>query len=492
MFLIIPTSKGHGVAGSKALLCLLSEGVWFTSRLTFRAQISLNVFPTVAESSCDERLKHHEEKMKIAFVSQGFGRIAPPKASGSISIWTYEVIDELRKTECVIAYEMDGNRAHSKIKDYNGVRYFFAPTLLNQVINRLHQAASRTIRALNLWQQSPKKPSFASIFHNLGYILWVSTHLRSQRCDVIHIHQWSQYVPVLRLFNPKAKLVLHMHSEWLNQLDKKLMSRRLAKTDLILGCSDYITEKIRREFPEFSARTKTVYNGANHEKFKRRSKEDPGRDSTKPKLLFVGRMSPEKGVHVLIEAVRKLVTDYPAVHLSIVGGVVSAPKEFVADLSDDELKAKLMQFYGQHENGDDYYSYLQQMVDDRIASNITFTGKIPYDKVADLYEQADILVNPSLSEPFGMSLVEAMASEKPVVATRVGGMVNIVDEGVTGLLVDCGSEEKLAGAIRYLIENPDLRNRMGKAGRERVMNKFSWERVSHSLLVEYRKLFGIN
>jgi len=105
------------------------------------------------------------------------------------------------------------------------------------------------------------------------------------------------------------------------------------------------------------------------------------------------------------------------------------------------------------------------------------------------YRNAHILINPSLSESFGMSLVEAMASEIPVVATRVGGMVNVVGNGETGLLVESDDKDDLARAIMRLIEDPALMLRMGKSGRQRVLDKFSWEQVSASLLANYSILF---
>jgi glycosyltransferase involved in cell wall biosynthesis len=433
--------------------------------------------------------------MKIAFVSQGLGSIDPPQVSGSISIWTYEVINQLRENKTVIAYEMDGGRFQSETKEHNGVKYFYAPTKWNQVINRFHQAALRKISALKLSKQSTKKPFFASPFHNLGYILWVSAHLRGQGCDVIHIHQFSQYVPIVRLFNPKSKIVLHMNCEWLTQLDNNLIRQRLAKADLILGCSDYIAGKIAHKFPEFTEKIKTVYNGVNHESFQRRIETDSGHEVDsdhkphKPQLLFVGRISPEKGIHILIGALRELTRDHPGIQLNIVGGIGSAPKEFIVDLSEDELKENLMQFYGDSNgNGDYYYNYLQQMVDDQISRNISFTGKVPYQQIVEMYQQADILINPSFSESFGMSLAEAMSAEKPVVATRVGGMVNVVDDGKTGIIVDPGDENALAKAILHLIENPELRERMGKDGRKRILKLFSWEQVARSLEKQYQRI----
>ncbi len=207
--------------------------------------------------------------MKIAFISQGFGKIDPPVASGSISIWTYEIINELKKTEQVIAYEMDGGNYCSKIKDHDGVRYIYAPTFLNSFINRWHQKIFKAFKKIAFFHYSIQRPDFSSVYYNLGYIFWVSLHLRKQKCDIIHVHQFSQYVPILRLFNPKSKIVLHMHSEWLTQLDQDLMYKRMVKTDLIVGSSNYISELIEKKFPEFTGKVKTIYNGVHHKEFRK-------------------------------------------------------------------------------------------------------------------------------------------------------------------------------------------------------------------------------
>jgi glycosyltransferase involved in cell wall biosynthesis len=87
-----------------------------------------------------------------------------------------------------------------------------------------------------------------------------------------------------------------------------------------------------------------------------------------------------------------------------------------------------------------------------------------------------------------MSLAEAMSAEKPVVATRVGGMVNVVDDGKTGIIVEPGDENDLAQAISHLIENPELREQMGKDGRNRILKLFTWEQVAQSLEKQYRRV----
>jgi glycosyltransferase involved in cell wall biosynthesis len=305
---------------------------------------------------------------------------------------------------------------------------------------------------------------------------------------VVHLHNFSRYVPIVRALNPRSKIVLHMHCEWLTQFDRRLIGRRLRHVDLIVGCSDHITEKIRRTFPEYADRCVTVYNGVDPERFNGRGCPRGGGER---QVLFVGRISPEKGIHDLLDAFASVAAVDPTVRLTVVGRPGSAPPEFLVSLSDDPNVRDLHRFYasGNGAPGDPYFSHLKEMLTPETADRVTFTGHVAYEHVIDYYRRADLVVNPSLSEAFGMSLVEAMVAEIPVVATKVGGMVEIVEEGATGLLVEPGEPARLAEAMRHLLERADVRRQMGTAGRRRALTHFSWERVVERLALQYERFW---
>src|SRR6266568_2964599 len=119
-----------------------------------------------------------------------------------------------------------------------------------------------------------------------------------------------------------------------------------------------------------------------------------------------------------------------------------------------------------------------------IEDQITFTGPLPRADVIRAYGSADIFVLPSLFEPFGIVLLEAMAAGLPIVASRVGGIPEVVQDGATGLLVRPGDSRVLAEAIGRLISDPSLRSQMGEAGRLRAA-AFSWERLVPRILKVY-------
>jgi glycosyltransferase involved in cell wall biosynthesis len=112
----------------------------------------------------------------------------------------------------------------------------------------------------------------------------------------------------------------------------------------------------------------------------------------------------------------------------------------------------------------------------RGGSRVEFLGDVP--SAAALMMRADVVVVPSLSEAFGLVAAEAMALGRPLVATRVGGLPEVIDDGETGLLVDAGDPSVLADAIRRCLEDRELAARLGAAGRTRARTRFAADRMS--------------
>jgi glycosyltransferase involved in cell wall biosynthesis len=110
------------------------------------------------------------------------------------------------------------------------------------------------------------------------------------------------------------------------------------------------------------------------------------------------------------------------------------------------------------------------------------------EQMARYYRAADVVVHPSRAETFGMALAEALACSRPVAATRVGGMPEIVEDGDTGFLVPAGDDRALADAIRHLLNEPELRARMGEAGVLRVRERFDLRRIADIWLDWYAEL----
>ncbi|WP_425350397.1 glycosyltransferase family 4 protein [Mesorhizobium temperatum] len=114
-------------------------------------------------------------------------------------------------------------------------------------------------------------------------------------------------------------------------------------------------------------------------------------------------------------------------------------------------------------------------------------GTLPYEKLAERYAEASLLVNPSLSESFGMSLIEALSNGTPVVATRVGGMTEIVEATGGGVVVEKNDTEALAAQIIGLLGDPGRAAKLGRQGAARVADLYAWEKIAQSTRYLYDK-----
>ena len=115
-------------------------------------------------------------------------------------------------------------------------------------------------------------------------------------------------------------------------------------------------------------------------------------------------------------------------------------------------------------------------------------GNLPNKELPDCYCQADVFILPSLSEGMGVSLLEAMSSGCPVVATKVGGVPDVIKDGESGLLVKSRSSEKIAQAVIKILSDVKLRNHLIKEARQTVEKRYDWQIVADSFKLLYQKL----
>jgi glycosyltransferase involved in cell wall biosynthesis len=322
-----------------------------------------------------------------------------------------------------------------------------------------------------------------SMWYHLLYALRVAISIRASKYDVVHVHNFLQFAVLIKLLNPAATVCLHMHCEWLRQFGTE---RRLRKIDLIIGVSDYITEGTKARFPTIAQRCHTVYNGVDADRFS----PSPRRIEGTKRLLFLARVSPEKGVHVLIEAFKILAESRPTVHLDIVGYPGILPYIYLLPEPEDPAIVNLERFYGQRlsEMSRRQLVFKGQSYSDDLATaaagddRIVFHGILPHAETIDLYRRAAVMVLPSVwNEPSPLPAYEAAACGLPIVATRSGGIPEIVQHGQTGVLVARGNARELAMAISQVIDDPAWARAMGDAGRQRVLERFTWEASARRL-----------
>ncbi len=178
---------------------------------------------------------------------------------------------------------------------------------------------------------------------------------------------------------------------------------------------------------------------------------------SKPYILSVARLARYKGVDLLIMAFAKLLDEgYNEVHLVICGY--------------DHLHGGLTTF----------------IQDLGLENRVHLTGRIPRVQVTQLLQECLFMVLASREEPFGMAIVEAMAAGKPVLATAVGGIPEIVRDGIDGILVPPNNVNALAQGLRQLLEDPILRERLSQSAKQRSQ-EFSWNRVAGEYASLYQK-----
>jgi len=231
-----------------------------------------------------------------------------------------------------------------------------------------------------------------------------------------------------------------------------VVSRRM---DRVVAVSKTSAEDAIRAFKLRQDRVRIVHNGIDTGIFRR-----PDHVVKEPNsMVIVGKTEDKKkGVHLLLKAVQLLKDDVD-VKVSVVG----------KQDPDDGYRRKLVQELG-------------------IGDRVTFTGRLGTDELAKLYSSAEIAVTASLYEGFGLPAAEAMACGTPVIATRAGALPEIVGEHGTGILVPPADPPALAAAIKRLLADKQLRQRMGDAARKRIEESFSWEGAARKTLEVYQEV----
>lgn len=269
----------------------------------------------------------------------------------------------------------------------------------------------------------------------------------------------------------RSAYIYHAHNDTLLEKRKKDVCF-LEACDQVITVSDYLSDCYRQKAA--AAQISTVYNGIDIHLFDRKAHWERGRElrkqyNIKPEetvVVFAGRLVSEKGIEVLLKAVNRIPEDQNIV-LLIIGSSFfqkSAENAYVKRLK--EISAP-------------------------IKDRIIFSGYVDYEKMPDYYSMADIGCVPSLwQEPFGLTVVEQMSMELPVIAADTGAISEIMDTSCGYLLsVDSELSIKLADAIVELKNHPDKRQAMGMEGRRKVEAFFSREIFCKNW---YRRVTGIN
>ena len=317
---------------------------------------------------------------------------------------------------------------------------------------------------LSLRAAASEDPGFAGIYgpdlpgEVLRYAAAAARIAARESFDVIHAHDWLTFLAGIEARRASGKpLVLHVHATEFdrsgnddNDFVAAIERVGLAAADRVVAVSAYTADVVARRYGVPAARLRVVHNAVD-------PKETVGSwsvEETDPLVLFAGRITWQKGPEYFVDAAARVAAELPAVRFAVAG-------------SGDRLPAMVARvaFHG-------------------LESRFLFTGFLPPAELDRLYARADLYVMPSVSEPFGLTALEALQQGTPVIVSRSAGVSEVIRNV---LRVEFGDVEDLASKILAVLLFPPLRDALSSGGRAEV-RRLSWRDAAGQCLGVYREL----
>jgi alpha-maltose-1-phosphate synthase len=409
------------------------------------------------------KIKQHQKPMKIALYTNEF----PPNIYGGAGVHIDYLSQELAKLAHV-EVRCFGNQHDAQSKmDVIGIE----PSL-----HEINDATNEHFK----------------MFQNLSRNVEMARH--TQNVDVIHCHTW--YTHLAGIFSRElmqSPLLLTTHSlethrPWkVEQLGNGYFLSRWIEhqayntADGIIAVSQQMKTDVIEAYGVKPEKVTVIHNGIDPEFYKptfdTNLLEEYGIDPQIPFVLFVGRITRQKGISQLLSAAKYFNSNCQIV---LCAGAPDTP----------EIAQETAVLIADLKNSREGIILISEM--------------LPREKIKILYSHARVFACPSLYEPFGIINLEAMSCETPVVGSKVGGIPEIVTEGETGYLIPLESssrtdfnpknpeafQKEFASKINILLNNETLANAMGKAGRKRVLEKFSWESIAKTTYDYYQEVIN--
>jgi glycosyltransferase involved in cell wall biosynthesis len=278
--------------------------------------------------------------------------------------------------------------------------------------------------------------------------------LQKIKPDIVHAQSFGSGMPAL-LSNRLLKIPYVIYGrgadvylpDWFTKLTAKGI---LKNASTVIALTEHMKDAMQAIY---SRDIIVVPNGINLNEVA--EKETEGGNPSK-RVLFVGRLHPVKEVQYLLGAMKMVHQELPEAKLILVGD--GEEREHLENLTDSL----------------------------GIRECVEFAGRVPHERVKDYMNQAEVFVLSSLSEGFPVTILEAMACGLPIVATRVGGIPDIIEDGTNGYLVDTMNQEQLAEALLKLLQDEKLRRDISGNNREKA-KKYRWDAVAATLEGIYQK-----
>jgi starch synthase len=391
----------------------------------------------------------------------------PPDVYGGAGVHVEYLARELAKLVEVVVHAWGADRAEAESGP--AVRSYRAWDALGGEAPEL-----AALRAMSIDLAMVAGAAGTDVVHSHTWYANLAGHLAKLVYGVPHVATVHSLEP-LRPWKAEQLGGGYALSSWCEQV-------ALEAADAVIAVSEGMRRDVLACYPALDPeRVEVVYNGVDSDEYAPDPATDVlerhGVDPGKPSVVFVGRITRQKGVAHLLRAALQI---DPSAQLVLAAGAPDTP-EIAAEVTErmEQVRA---------ERGN--LIWLQEM--------------LPKAEVIQLLSHATVFVCPSIYEPLGIVNLEAMACEAAVVASAVGGIVEVVDDGVTGRLVpfearDDASAEPVdpdrfatdfAAAVNALLADPDAAREMGRAGRRRVVERFSWPAIARETVAVYERLTG--
>jgi len=322
---------------------------------------------------------------------------------------------------------------------------------------------------------------------------WVSSRLRNavtmlycfwklnkaHRFDVIEGPECGAETFLIKRFFPKIKTVVRLHSplyqigyyDKIANFDLKIASKieisTIKRADLITASTKSFARRVAKDL-SIKKNIQIIPNLVNIENIEKNL--DPHFDFRKEQnltfdtkiVLFIGRLELRKGVDIFEQVIPKVVKKLPNTIFVFIGA----------------------------EHGYSKKQMVERLKNYKVEKNALFLGPLPYRETMNILSQADVFVLPSIYEPFGIVLLEAMVCRKPVVSTKADGIPEVVKNGKTGILVRSKDAVAFSKAILEFLQSSKKCAAFGKTGRKRAERLFNHNSISRKILSIYQQLLG--
>lgn len=301
-------------------------------------------------------------------------------------------------------------------------------------------------------------------------ILKLSAFLKKEKVDILHVHLFDPSIVGLLAgvkAGTKYRVMTRHYSDYHTRINKKWhvkldqMCNRLSHK--IIGVSEHTSDHVVEVEGTPREKVVTIYNGIDFDRVK--PSEDNFRARVRKEfnaedkflILTIGRLHPEKGYPYLFEAVTKLkkITDKPFIWL----------------------------IAGKGPFDEEFHRRVSELGCDDVVKFIGFRNDIP-----DLMSTADVFVLPSVAEAFGVVFAEAIYLGTPIVATKIGGIPEIVTDGVDGILIPPANSDAIAEAVADLINQPEKLKSLANSGKQKVIERFEFEDMTRKYEAVYEDL----